>query len=151
MITQRRLFRKGEDLWTFIAVAKQEDESQGRDLMRKLKARSLHQVLSDKEESGMQPHLSLRLLSSQVCLPQFMCQYSTHESKNGAGKSSLHSFHMLNDSYQEISASPAAVLGTGLDLHACRLGFPAYRSVSASPGTGNEARGPATQSPESSG
>lgn len=38
MVAQKALFIKGEDLWTFMAVAKSEkEESKGGDLMRKLK------------------------------------------------------------------------------------------------------------------
>ena len=38
MVAQKGLFIKGEDLWTFMAVAKSEkEESKGGDLMRKLK------------------------------------------------------------------------------------------------------------------
>lgn len=56
MIAQRILFIKGKDLWSFMAVANEgTEESKGRDLMRKSKARSLCRVLSYREASGRHP------------------------------------------------------------------------------------------------
>lgn len=148
MTTQKKLFIKGEDLWSFMAVAKlEEGESKGRVLKRKLKPISQSSAELHRRASTP-PHQSSRLVANQVCSPQFRSKYQT-ESKKAAENLPLSPPSMLTDLQQKGTASSAVARCAGLGLHTWGQGSLLIQ-VCLSPRTGSEAMEPVTQPPESS-